>query len=461
MSTAISPSPDSEPVSDVLSIFQRLLPASFVQRLQHEAGIRQNNRVYTPLVVLWLLIFQRLQGAVSMEAAVLELLRGLPADFWPRHCKRLEDRGHGKPLSSYSGAYNQARQALPLTVVEQSCDRIFQQLTAQLSGTVSVFGARVFFFDGTTVRLAHSATLCASYPPGSNQHGEAHWPLLRMLVAHDLRTGLGMRPEWGPMHGDQAVSEQGLLEVAIDRLPDGSIVAGDANFGVFSVAFAAVQRGHPVLLRMTRPRAQRLAGRPVHKGVDRAVVWRPSREDRKNHPDLPADACVSGRLIVRQVQPDDGAASFLLALFTTLQTDPGEVLNLYGLRWNVETDLRTLKSTLQLEQLSCTTPDMVAKEINVALAAYNLVRAVTCLASERSGIPPRGYSFTRVRRIIEAFTPLAANAASPQEAQKHFDLMMYYVGQAKLPKRKRKRPAYPRVVWGKGAKFPNRKGVAP
>ncbi len=278
-------------------------------------------------------------------------------------------------------------------MVEQSCDRIFEQLTAQLSGTVSVFGARVFFFDGTTVRLAHSATLCASYPPGSNQHGEAHWPLLRMLVAHDLRTGLGMRPEWGPMHGDQAVSEQGLLEVAIDRLPDGSIVAGDANFGVFSVAFAAVQRGHPVLLRMTRPRAQRLAGRPVHNGVDRAVVWRPSREDRKNHPDLPADACVSGRLIVRQVQPDDGAASFLLALFTTLQTDPGEVLNLYGLRWNVETDLRTLKSTLQLEQLSCTTPDMVAKEINVALAAYNLVRAVTCLASERSGIPPRGYSF--------------------------------------------------------------------
>ena len=74
MSTAISPSPDSEPVSDVLSIFQRLLPASFVQRLQHEAGIRQNNRVYTPLVVLWLLIFQRLHGAVSMEAAVLELL---------------------------------------------------------------------------------------------------------------------------------------------------------------------------------------------------------------------------------------------------------------------------------------------------------------------------------------------------------------------------------------------------
>jgi hypothetical protein len=33
---------------------------------------------------------------------------------------------------------------------------------------------------------------------------------------------------------------------------------------------------------------------------------------------------------------------------------------------------------------------------------------------------------------------------------------MYYVGQAKLPKRQRKRPSYPRAVWNKGESFPNR-----
>jgi len=101
---------------------------------------------------------------------------------------------------------------------------------------------------------------------------------------------------------------------------------------------------------------------------------------------------------------------------------------------------------------------MVAKELNMAMAAYNLVRAVACLAAERSGIPPRGYSFTRVRRAIEVFTPLVANANNQREAQTYFDLMMYYVGQAKLPKRRRKRPSYPRAVWGKGESFPSRKG---
>jgi len=441
-------------------MYQRLLPAPFVQQLQDQAGMRQNNRVYTLLVVMWLLIVQRLHGGASLETAVFELLRGLPASLWPQPCKRLQNwQQHRESLSSHSGAYNQARQALPLTVVEQSCDRIFEQLTAHLDGMLPTVGARAFFFDGTSVRLAHSAELCESYPPGSNQHGEAHWPLLRMLVAHDLQTGLAMRPQWGAMHGCQAVSEQQLLEAALDRLPSGSVVVGDANFGVFSVAYAAaVQRSYPVLLRLTTARAQRLAGGTLQDGIDRPVVWRPSREDRRSHSDLPADACVRGRLIVRQVQPDNDAAPFLLALFTTLQIDQGEVLNLYGQRWNIETDLRSLKSTLHLEQLSCTTSKMVAKELNMAMAAYNLVRAVACLAAERSGIPPRGYSFTRVRRAIEVFTPLVANANNQREAQTYFDLMMYYVGQAKLPKRRRKRPSYPRAVWGKGESFPSRKG---
>jgi hypothetical protein len=296
--------------------------------------------------------------------------------------------------------------------------------------------------------------LCQAYPLGSNQHGKEHWPLLRMLVAHDLQTGLALRPEWGPLHGPQAVSEQGLLETAITRLPEGSVLAADANFGVFSVAYAAAQSQHPVVLRLTLARALHLAGGPLRDGLDRPIVWKPTRDDRRSHPDLPPDACVRGRLIARQVQPNNGAAPFLLYLFVTLSAGCDAVVNLYGQRWNIETDLRSLKTTLALEQISCTTPEMVAKELNLAMAAYNLVRAITCIAAERAGIPPRGYSFTRVRNVIQAFQPLVANAKTPQEAQKYFDQMMYYVGQAKLPKRSKSRPSYPRAVWGKPKSFP-------
>jgi hypothetical protein len=281
-----------------------------------------------------------------------------------------------------------------------------------------------------------------------------------MLVAHDLQTGLALRPEWGPVHGPQAVSEQRLVEAAMGRLPEGSAMVADANFGVFSVAYAAAQRGCPVVFRLTPVRARHLAGGPMQDGLDRPIVWKPTRDDRRKHSDLPADACVRGRLIARQVQPNNGAAPFLLCLFTTLSADSDEAFHLYGQRWNVETDLRSLKSTLELEQLSCTTPDMVAKELNLAMAAYNLVRAITCVAAERAGMPPRGYSFTSVRNVVEAFTPLVANARTPREAQRYFDQMMYYVGQAKLPKRKNRRPSYPRAVWGKPKSFPHRREVA-
>jgi hypothetical protein len=442
----------------VLSWYQRLLPAEFILRISQPAKIRQNNRVYTALVVMWLMIAQRLHSNGSLQSAVLELLRGLPASFWPRPCKRRQDwQQDPESLSSHTGAYNKARQALPVSIVEQSCDRIFEQLTAATDGRWPPLGRRAFFFDGTSVRLAHSEALRQRYPPGSNQHGESHWPLLRLLVAHDLETGLAMRPQWGPMYGRQAVGEQELLEAAIDRLPSESALVGDANFGVFSVAYAAVRRNHPVLLRLTLPRAHRLAGGVLRDGIDRPILWRPSREDRKSHPDLPPDACVPGRLIVRQVQPSNGSDSFLLALFTTLADDQDAIVPLYGKRWNIETDLRSLKSTLQLEQLRCTTPEMVAKELDLAMAAYNLVRAVTYMASQKAGIPPRGFSFTRVRDVINAFAPLIAAADDPQEAQKHFDRMMYYVSQAKLPKRNRARPSYPRAVWPTAQMFPNRK----
>src|SRR5437764_2473120 len=140
------------------------------------------------------------------------------------------------------------------------------------------------------------------------------------------------------MYGTDAVSEQQLLKRAIERLPPNATVIGDCNFGVFSVAWTATQKGYPVVLRLTAARAQHLAGEPLQNGVDRHLLWKPSRADRKSHPDLPPEACVSGRLIVRQVQPDDRGEAFLLALFTVLPDPVEEILKLYGQRWQIETD---------------------------------------------------------------------------------------------------------------------------
>lgn len=450
--------------ADVLSLFLRLLPPEYFTQLREQQRLRrQNNRVYTDAVVIWLMIVQRLAANGTLETAVLELLRGLPADFWPQPCQRLREwlSDPGTHLSGNSASYNQARQELPLTLVEQCGDRAFLQLIEEFGrrdGPGAVPRRDAFFVDGSSMRMPHSPALCPQYPPGSNQHGESHWPLLRIVVAHDLYTGLAMRPQWGPMNGDHAVSEQGLLEQAMDRLPDGCVVLGDANFGIFSVAYAAAQRGHPVVLRLTTARAQPLAGGTLRDGLDLGIKWRPSRDDRRKHPELPAEACVEGRLIVRQLQPGLGKEPLLLALFTTLlEDDPGSVIELYGYRWNIETDLRSLKAVLGMEQLTSITPEMVAKEIDVATLAYNLVRAVTCVAARKAGLEPRQFSFTRVRNVINTFAPLIAAARDERQGQQLFDKMMYYVSQAKLPRRRAKRPSYPRAAWLKPQKYSKRK----
>ena len=102
---------------------------------------------------------------------------------------------------------------------------------------------------------------------------------------------------------------------------------------------------------------------------------------------------------------------------------------------------------------------MVAKEIDVGMLACNLVRAVTYLAAQTAALTPRSFGLTRVRNVINAFTPVIAAAKSEEEARKLFDKMMYYVGQAKLPRRTRKRPSCPRAVWGKPQTFPKRSGL--
>jgi putative transposase len=167
------------------------------------------------------------------------------------------------------------------------------------------------------------------------------------------------------------------------------------------------------------------------------------------------DAVVSGRFIVRQVQPSNGAAPFLLALLTTLEDSPEQVLELYGKRWNIEVDLRHLKGTLRLEELTCTSVEMVAKEIDVAMLAYNLVRAVIYLTAQKAGLEPRVVSFTQVRSVLQVFVPRIAAAPDERTAQKLYDDMLYYLSQCKLPQRRRS--SYPRGVWPKSKTYPARR----
>ncbi len=186
--------------------------------------------------------------------------------------------------------------------------------------------------DGSSLDLEHCPELVRAYPPAENQLGRSHWPMLRVVVLHDVENGLAEEPCWGPMYGPQAVSEQELAEQALDALPAPAVVIGDRNFGVFWTAHAIQQRGLGAVVRLMKVRACKLVG-PISQPGEQAVRWSASRWDGGKQHRLPPGAVVEGRLIAARI--GRGKSKQWLYLFTTLDWPAGRIIELYGRRWNI------------------------------------------------------------------------------------------------------------------------------
>ncbi|MGH9692771.1 MAG: IS4 family transposase [Bryobacteraceae bacterium] len=441
----------SPEVLEVFTVYQRLAP--FTESLQRQSRRRWRRGIYSVPVVLWLMMLQRLQPKGTLSQTV-QWLRENGAESWLAPCKRVREQR----ISASTGGYCQARTKLPTLVVQQVSEQMQERLRTQVSEAWPGLGKPVFVVDGSSLELVHTRELVKTFPPAENQHGGAHWPVLRIVVMHDLSSGMAEQPCWGAMYGKEAVSEQALAEQAIERLPEGAVVLGDRNFGVFWMAYVANQRRHPVLLRLTEVRARKLYGGPISLEGDHPVTWTTSRWDGGKQRSWPAEANVKGRLIAWRV--GRGKSKQWLYLFTDLDLPPEQVVALYGQRWHIETDLRSLKSTVRLQQISAKTLPMFEKELRMAISAYNLVRTVMCLAARRAGLQPRQLSFSFVQDVVNAAWPRLVAATSRQQHDAELERVLAFAASYKLPKRRRSQ-TYPRAVWRHRSPFPARKPNSP
>lgn len=422
-------------------LFQSVLPPQFINSRDPRAA----QAVYTPWVVLWLLVFQRLHGNATLNDAVTEFLTRLAPEALPD-----KPRAVGGGLSANTGAYSNARQRLDVEVLRWAADSAYGSLVADCPP--SWRGRRVFLIDGTTVQLPHAPELLAAFPPASNQYGPCHWPILHLAVAHELASGLAATPEYGPMYGPGARSELSLAVGLLDRLPPGSILLADRNFGIFLFAYEAARRGHGVLLRLTKARFEALRKKATRdEGGDLTLQWRPSRKERQAHPGLPEDAEVKVRLVEVQV-----SEKLTLWLVTTVAGTAEELAGLYHRRQDVETDIRELKQSLALARVTARTEAMVAKEVLAALLAFNLSIQVRRLAAEKAGVPARQLSFAGTLSLVKGLAQTLREGKSVKELQDDFEKLLRWVGQRKVPKRSKGR-SYPREVIGRRSPFPNRK----
>jgi hypothetical protein len=432
--------PAPKPTSE-WDLFAKLLPP----RLLNDLDPRAAQTVYTPWVVTWLLVFQRLNGNATLNDAVSEFILRFPQEAVP-DCKR----GREHTISANSGAYSTARSTLDSRVLYWAADNVFNSLSNTY--LPSWHDRRAFILDGTTARLPPTRALRVAFPPATNQHGSSPWPILHLAVAHELASGLAVLPQYGPKYGPNAVSELVLAQGLLARLPDNSIVMADRNFGVFAFAWAAVAAGHDTLLRMTQKRFKAVLKKARCDGAGKwEVTWRPSAWDRKAHPELPEGAEVTGWLHEVKV-----SAKLTLWLFTTLDATGAELASLYHKRQNVETDIRDLKETLVLGEMTSKSVAMVEKELVAAVLAYNLANQVRRLAAQKLNIEPRRLSFAGVWSLVKAFVTSLLQGKTAAEMEEEFARLLRAAGQRKVPHRARER-SYPREVLPSGRKFPTRK----
>ncbi len=433
----------------LFGLYLDLATAELFRSLQKQLQLTVRSGIYSARVVLWMMINQRLQARGTLASSVEQLVQGR-FDALLSRCKRVEER----KIALSTGGYCQARQRLPKLLVSRTMDELIERLRKRLLESAPVLAQRVYLLDGSSLQLEHEPELLQAFPLASNPRHKSHWPLLRFVVLHDLETALAERPYWGPMNGPEAVSEQALAERAMRHVPARSVIVGDRNFGIFSTAYSAQQRGLGVVLRLTAVRAKSLLGRPIPIQGDYPVCWRPSRWDGgKAQRAWTADASLPGRLIAWRV--GRGKHQQWLHLFTTLSLPAEEVVELYGRRWRIETDLRSLKQTIRLQRIAAQSTDTMEKELLVAVMAYNLVRALMFQAAQRARIDPRELSFTYACNIVLDGYPKVLAARTAKQQQQELHRIVALVARCRLPKRTKRR-SYPREVWGRGYRFPSK-----
>jgi len=131
--------------------------------------------------------------------------------------------------------------------------------------------------------------------------------------------------------------------------------------------------------------------------------------------------------VIKYYIPSPGFRTKHVTLATTLLDSKvyptTEIMRLYGQRWQVELDLRHLKTTLDMDILRGKTPEIVRKKIYAYLLAYNLLRTVIWEAGTTHNVDPLRLSLQGTRQLLDNFIPQLASASTQRQARLYQTLL--------------------------------------
>src|SRR4051812_1631698 len=326
--------------------FTDVLTEDVVTQALATAG-RWLDRVFSPVVTLWVFLGQALAPDPSCRAAVARLVA-------PRAARGQE------PCSSRTGAYCQARRRLPERFFSAVARLVGRNLDERVDRRWLWRGRRVCLFDGTTVSMPDTAENRAEYPLAYNQAPGTSFAIARGGAVISLSWGAIL--DLGPCrYAGKGQGEVSLLRRLWDVLRPGDVLLGDRLMSGWAGMHLLKQRGVDTVSRLSaHRRADFRKGRRLGTG-DHLVRWKKPTSirsvGRQTYNALPDSITVRE---VRSRVEQAGSRTRSVVVVTTL-LDPKQVTKedlgaLYRQRWNNELDLRSPKSAMQMGELRCKTP---------------------------------------------------------------------------------------------------------
>ena len=100
-----------------------------------------------------------------------------------------------------------------------------------------------------------------------------------------------------------------------------------------------------------------------------------------------------------------------------------ELWEIYKRRWEVEINLRNIKETMDMEFLSCKSPEMIRKEIGIHFLAYNIIRIIMAEACEKHDEIPCRISFKGTVQLINSFMPQFFKSTEQENKMLYYEML--------------------------------------
>jgi hypothetical protein len=307
--------------------------------------------------------------------------------------------------------------------LEQIHGGLLAQAEAMLATKDLWCGRRALAVDGSTVTAPDTPENQKAFPQQASQKPGCGFPIIRIVALLSLASGL--ITTWAT--GNWSAHELGLLHTLWDHLRPGDVLLGDRGFCCWGLIAQCRQRQIDLVFRVKGSRRRDFRRGKRLSRDERLVHWRKPRE-RAWTISARQWALLPDQLTLRVVRcrlEFGGFRTRKVVLVTTLldsaKYPPAALSQLYYRRWGRELTLRNIKTTLQMDRLSCKTPQNLEREIRMHFLVHNLVRLLMLQSARTYQVPLDRISFAgslaAARRYAEALLQVRSQRRSEQLRQ--------------------------------------------